>query len=79
MGSAGQQHFPPQLNFASASALIGQLCVVGVANRRTLIKQVRRGSDLGLCNLHSGTEKPIVDVKIEWAATVDNVSRRTAR
>jgi hypothetical protein len=59
--------------------VIGRLCVVGLADRRTLVKQVQRGSDLGLYNLHSATEKPIVDVKIEWAATVDSISRRTGR
>jgi hypothetical protein len=58
--------------------LIGQLCVVGLADRRTLVKQVQRGSDLGLYSLHSA-EKPIADVTIEWAATVDSISRRTRR
>jgi hypothetical protein len=59
--------------------LIGQLCVVGLADRPSLVKQVQRGCDLGLYNLHSATEKPIVDVKIEWTATVDSISRHTPR
>jgi hypothetical protein len=59
--------------------LIGQLCVVGLADRRSLVKQVQRGCDLGLYNLHSATENPIVDVKIEWAATVDSISRHIPR
>jgi hypothetical protein len=54
--------------------LIGQRCVVGRGDRRTLVKQVQRGSDLGLYNLHSGTEKPIADVKIEWAARSTRVA-----
>jgi hypothetical protein len=61
------------------SDLIGQPCVVGLTDGRILIKQVQRGSDLGLYSLHSATEKPIVDVAIEWAATVDSVSRRIRR
>ena len=56
--------------------LIGQLCVVGLADGRILLKQVQRGSDLGLYNLHSATEKPIVDVAIDWAARVNSISRR---
>jgi hypothetical protein len=59
--------------------LIGQLCVVGLPDRRALVKQVQRGSDLGLYNLHSATEKPVLDVKIEWGSTVHSISRRTAR
>jgi hypothetical protein len=56
--------------------LIGQLCVVGLADGRVLIKQVQRGRDLGLYTLHSATEKPILDVTIEWAARVNSISRR---
>ena len=56
--------------------LIGHLCVVGLADGRVLIKQVQRGRDLGLYTLHSATEKPIVDVAIEWAARVNSISRR---
>jgi phage repressor protein C with HTH and peptisase S24 domain len=59
--------------------LIGQLCVVGLADGRILVKQVQRGRAEDLYNLHSATEKPIADVKIEWAATVDSISRRTRR
>jgi hypothetical protein len=61
------------------SDLVGQPCVVGLADGRHLIKQVQRGSDLGLYSLHSATAKPIADVTIEWAAIVDSISRRTRR
>jgi hypothetical protein len=57
--------------------LIGQLCVVGLADGRVLVKQVQRGRAEGLYNLHSATEKPIADVKIEWAARVNSISRRS--
>jgi len=36
---------------------------------------VQRGSAEGLFNLLSATEKPIVDVTIEWAARVNCISR----
>jgi phage repressor protein C with HTH and peptisase S24 domain len=55
--------------------LIGQLCVVGLVDGRVLVKQVQRGRAEGLYNLHSATEKPIADVKIEWAARVNSISR----
>jgi phage repressor protein C with HTH and peptisase S24 domain len=55
--------------------LIGQLCVVGLADGRVLIKQVQRGSAEGLFNLISATEKPIADVTIDWAARVNSISR----
>src|SRR5262245_12089831 len=48
--------------------LIGQLCVVGLADGRVLIKQVQRGSALGLYTLPSAIEKHIVGVSIESAA-----------
>jgi phage repressor protein C with HTH and peptisase S24 domain len=57
--------------------LIGQLCVAGLSDGRVLVKQVQRGSNEGLYNLVSATEKPIADVRIEWAAKVNSVSRPT--
>jgi len=60
------------------SDLISQLCMIGLSDGRALIKQVQRGSAEGLYNLHSGTEKPIADVRIEWAAKVNSVSRRSS-
>ena len=55
--------------------LIGQLCVVGLADGRILIKQIQRGASEGLYTLYSATEKPIPDVPIEWAARVNVISR----
>jgi hypothetical protein len=57
--------------------LVGQLCVVGLADGRILIKQIQRGRSEGLFNLVSTTEKPIVDVVIDWAAKVNSMSRKT--
>ena len=58
---------------------IGELCVVGLGGRRILVRQVQLGSAEGRFNLLSATDKPILDVAIEWAATVDSVSRRSRR
>jgi hypothetical protein len=58
---------------------IGELCVVGLRSGRILVTQVQLGSAEGRFNLLSATDKPILDVAIEWAATVDSVSRRTRR
>jgi hypothetical protein len=55
--------------------LIGELCVVGLEDGRILIKQIQRGRTERLFNLISSTEKPIVDVAIEWAAKVNSMSR----
>lgn len=49
--------------------LIGQLCVVGLADDRVLVKKIRRGKG-GLFDLHSNTEDPIRAVAVEWAAKV---------
>jgi hypothetical protein len=58
---------------------IGELCVVGLKDGRILVRQVQLGTAEGLFNLLSITEKPILDVTIEWAATVNSISRRTRR
>ena len=56
---------------------IGELCVVGLKDGRILVRQVQRGSAEGLFNLLSATDKPIVDVGVEWSAKVISVSRRS--
>src|SRR5215813_7507133 len=57
--------------------LIGQLCVgdtddAELADQVGRHRTVQRGRAEGLYNLHSATEKPIADVKIEWAARVNS-------
>jgi hypothetical protein len=59
--------------------LIGELCVVGLADGRILIKQLQRGKTKGLFNLISSNDKPILDVEVEWAARVDSIARRPNR
>jgi hypothetical protein len=59
--------------------LVGELCVVGLADGRILLKQLQRGSSEGLYNLLSSAEPPILDAKLEWAARVTTISRRRSR
>lgn len=56
--------------------LIGRLCVVGLADGRTMIKKIRRSKTPGLFHLESNTEGTITDVSIEWAARVKNMVPR---
>lgn len=53
---------------------IGELCVVGLADGRVLIKQLRRGRREGLFNLVSPDQSPITDVAVEWAARATNMT-----
>jgi phage repressor protein C with HTH and peptisase S24 domain len=56
--------------------LIGELCVVGLADGRILIKQLQPGRSAGRFNLNSQTEAPIRDVAINWAAKVKSMAQR---
>jgi phage repressor protein C with HTH and peptisase S24 domain len=55
--------------------LVGRLCVVGLDDGRIVVKILRRSkSQRGLFHLMSnGSEPPILDAKIEWAARVIDV------
>lgn len=52
------------------AAVVGKLCIVKVADGRTLLKQVRRGPTAGHFNLLSTNAPMIEDVALEWAAPV---------
>lgn len=54
---------PPTLD------LVGQLCIVGLADGRVLIKQLAKGRGKRF-TLESNYEAPIYDVVVEWAAPV---------
>jgi hypothetical protein len=56
--------------------LHGRLCVVGLADGRVLIKQLRPSRTLGLYHLYSQTEEPILDQEILWAAAVTGMRPR---
>jgi hypothetical protein len=61
-------HRPPSVELA------GDLCIVGLADGRILLKQLQRGRSQGLYNLLSPDEQPpIVDAKLEWAAPVSTL------
>lgn len=57
--------------------LIGELCVVGLADDRILIKKIQRAGK-GRFDLISNAENepPIRGVKLEWAALVTDLRRR---
>lgn len=60
------------------ASMLGELCVVGLADGRTLIKYVYPGSEPGLFNLESTTEATIRNVVVEWAAVVTAIIPRPA-
>lgn len=57
------------------SPLIGRLCVVGLDDGRIMVKILQRSkSRRGLFHLLSnGSEPPILDVELEWAARVIDI------
>jgi len=56
--------------------LIGQLCVVGLADDRILVKEIRQNGRGGFRLLSNTNEPPVDDVKIEWAAKVTDMRPR---
>lgn len=57
--------------------MFGRLCVVGLADDRVLVKQIKPSRTKGLYHLFSNTtEVPILDVPILWAARVKNIMPR---
>jgi transcriptional regulator with XRE-family HTH domain len=57
-------------------ALIGRMCVCGLADGRVLIKALKRSQIAGLWTLLSNTEPPIYDVALDWAAIVREMRPR---
>lgn len=56
---------------------IGQLCVVGLADDRILVKQIRRERDGSYTLISNSTdEAPIENAQIEWAAKVTDMRPR---
>jgi hypothetical protein len=57
--------------------LLGRVCVVGLADDRILIKEIKRERD-GSYSLLSNTnsDEPIRNAEIEWAAKVTNIRPR---
>lgn len=58
--------------------LIGELCVVGLADGRVLIKMLHKSRVRGLFHLlpNATGEVPIMDVEVEWAAKVRSMRAR---
>ncbi len=58
------------------SDLIGKLCVVGLADDRVLVKQIKASKHPGLYDLLSNTEDPIRGASVLWAAKVQSMVPR---
>jgi hypothetical protein len=56
--------------------LLGQLCVVGLADDKILIKQIKRERDGSFTLLSNSSDEPIRNAQIEWAALVTEMRRR---
>ena len=56
--------------------LYGQICVVGLADDRILLKKIKRESDGSFTLLSNSNEKPIHNAEIEWAAKVTDMKPR---
>ncbi len=60
--------------------LLGELCVIGLRDGRTLVKTLYRGRARGLYDLESTNAPTMRDVEVEWAARVSWIMpRATAR
>lgn len=57
--------------------LIGRVCVVGLADDRVLVKQIKATRMAGIFDLLSNTEEPIEGVAIMWAARVKSMEPRS--
>lgn len=53
--------------------LIGELCVVGLADGRVLVKQLSRGRTEGRFALHGQFGEAILDAELLWAAKVKSL------
>lgn len=60
----------------SPEDMIGEQCVVQLADERVLVKTLRRGSERGLYTLNSLNAPDIEDVVVDWAAPIDWIKPR---
>lgn len=61
---------------ADLEGLVGRECIVRLADGRTFIKTIERGSNPGFWTLISYNAPPLRDVVVEWAARVRHVTKR---
>ena len=52
---------------ADPRTLIGKICIVRLADGRTFVKKLKRGSKEGMFTLVSANARDIEDVEVEWA------------
>lgn len=56
--------------------LVGQLCIVGLADGRVLIKKLLHGREPGRFDLHGQFGEPVLGAEVAWAARVKSVAPR---
>ena len=59
--------------FEDFSHLMGEPVIVRIQDGRTLLKTISFGSSYGLFTLLSSNAPPIIDVRIDWAAEIQQV------
>lgn len=60
----------------SPDMMVGKRCIVRLADDRTLVKSIRKGSERGLFTLVSLNAPDIEDVALMWAAPIDWIKPR---
>jgi transcriptional regulator with XRE-family HTH domain len=68
--------FYDEVRTPPTAAMIGKLCVVGLADGRIMVKKLARGTLARHFTLHSQFEAPIYDVVVEWCALVRTMRPR---
>lgn len=68
--------FYDQVHKPVSQELHGRLCVIGLADDRVLVKQLKPSRTAGLYHLLSNTEPPILDVAVAWAAPIKAMKPR---
>lgn len=61
---------------APSTEMLGELCIVGLADDRVLVKYLHRGRGDGLYDLESATAPTLRDVPVRWAALVTAIIPR---
>lgn len=55
---------------------IGQLCIIGLHDGRTLVRRVQASKAPGFYHLIAPQAEPIFDIRVEWAARITGMSPR---
>jgi len=61
---------------APSDDMLGQLCVIGMADGRTLVKRLNQGRERGRFDLYANNSKPLLDQEVAWAGKVTWIKPR---